>query len=173
MKPYPETMYVQFLQQHDPDGTMNVVGVVMDKRTHVLTNSPLPATKQWRPLEIVYAVSDPCINTQAAAWNLWDTVIWKQMAGEPRSLAYVEFLNRQIRSETDERANDEKRAPLSPLSPTFEHDASSTAEGATPGNAARGLTSPPWSPGMPREEHAAGGPSGARREGPLRLVVLD
>lgn len=153
MKPYPETMYVQFLQKHDPDGTMNVVGVVMDKRTHVLTNSPLPATKkQWRPLEIVYAVSEPCINTQAAAWNLWDAVIWKQMAGEPRSPAYVEFMNRQIRSEAEEQANNEKRAPLSPVSPTFEQDASSTAEGATPGNAAGRLRSPPRSPGMPRKK---------------------
>jgi hypothetical protein len=145
MKPYPETMYVQFVKRQLATGKMILYGAVMDKRTHRISQSfPGPTQTKRRPLEIVYAISEPCLQTFEAVWTLLDAVMWKQIAGQPPSPGYLVNIENLANLESDEWAviAPDTGVLASPPSPPRAQGASSSGRGAR-GNATRKSISPP------------------------------
>jgi hypothetical protein len=145
MKPYPETMYVQFVKRRLATGALILYGAVMDKRAHILTQSSIgPTQTQRRLLEIVYAISEPCLQTFEAVWTLLDAVIWKQIAGQKPSPGFLANVENLMKLDIDEWAviSPDTRVPPSPPSPPSAQGASSSAVGARR-NSTRRSTSPP------------------------------
>jgi hypothetical protein len=146
MKPYPETMYVQFVKRRLATGRLILYGAVMDKRAHRLTKSSLgPTRTQRRPLEVVYAMSEPCLQTFEAVWTLLDAVMWKQIAGQRPSPGFLANLKTLTNLDIDEWAviSPDMRVPPSPPSPPSAQGASSSSGGGARRNSTRRSTSPP------------------------------
>jgi hypothetical protein len=157
LKPYSDTLHVQYLMKKFRFGEVRLVGAVMDVRTHRIIYPSEPANRQPRhQVEIAYAMGVPAVRLIDAAWALWDAVLWKEVMGQPASPEFRRMYERMSQVDDDEwRVAEEGEVVLArPGSPK---DASSSKKGVVREKATGRSKSPSTRAGLSRRKAKSSG----------------